>query len=150
MKSTVTITCKSRSVLFKLNYPNKYHHRRFRTIPPCFKHVLSYWSILCSVCTLGLVTDGIQEIYHLFCRNVTELLKYFSNNTTRICYVKHLICFLDVNCLLHLVLTFSSFFCRLIHIFAISFKRDKNRVTFHYLNAKIKKKTHSLRLPVLP
>lgn len=80
----------------------------------------------------------LSECYRNTC---IKLLKYFSNNTTRICYVKHLICFLDVNCLLHLVLTSSSsFFCRLIHIFAISFKRDKNRVTFHYLNAKIKKK----------
>lgn len=83
----------------------------------------------------------LSECYRNTC---IMLLKYFSNNTTRICYVKHLICFLDVNCLLHLVLTSSSsFFCRLIHIFAISFKRDKNRVTFHYLNAKIKKKPFS-------
>lgn len=52
------------------------------------------------------ISFASSECYRNTC---IKLLKYFSNNTTRICYVKHLICFLDVNCLLHLVFT-SSFF----------------------------------------
>lgn len=79
----------------------------------------------------------LSECYRNTC---IKLLKYFSNNTTRICYVKHLICFLDVNCLLHLVLTSSSF----VDWFIYSQSRSKGIKTewlFTILMQKLKKKT---------
>lgn len=81
----------------------------------------------------------LSECYRNTC---IKLLKYFSNNTTRICYVKHLICFLDVNCLLHLVLTSSSLF--FVDWFIYSQSRSKGIKTewlFTILMQKLKKKT---------
>lgn len=80
----------------------------------------------------------LSECYRNTC---IKLLKYFSINTTRICYVKHLICFLDVNCLLHLVLTSSSSF--FVDWFIYSQSRSKGIKTewlFTILMQKLKKK----------
>lgn len=87
------------------------------------------------------ISFALSECYRNTC---IKLLKYFSNNTTRICYVKHLICFLDVNCLLHLVLTSSSsFFCRLIIYSQSRSKGIKTEWLFTILMQKLKKKPFS-------